>query len=152
MSQEDQIARVRQEEVNMKKASLRSLARQYSEAAVIETAAGYAPSKETDKMSEEHKKEIKQLYCEIFEVKESKEIPYIELADALKSDKLLERFAYRKRDRTGANDFVKMKGSKGQLDHDEEARKHVKEENDLVGFKCLHYSVTESNGHVEVTG
>lgn len=27
----------------------------------------------------------------------------------------------------------------------------VKEENDLVGFKCLHYSVTESAGHVEVT-
>ena len=149
MSQDDQIARVRQEEVNMKKASLRSLARQYSEAAVIETGAGYAPSKETDKMSEEHKKEIKQLYCEIFEVKDSKEIPYIELANALQADKLLERFAYRKRDR-GNQDFVKMKGSKGQLDHDEEARKHVKEENDLVGFKCLHYSVTESNGHVEV--
>lgn len=37
------------------------------------------------------------------------------------------------------------------MDHDEEARKHVKEENDLVGFKCLHYSVTESNGHVEIT-
>ena len=30
-------------------------------------------------------------------------------------------------------------------------RKHVKEENDLVGFKCLHYSVTESAGHVEIT-
>ena len=24
-------------------------------------------------------------------------------------------------------------------------------ENDLVGFKCLNYSVTESNGHVEIT-
>ena len=44
-----------------------------------------------------------------------------------------------------------MKGSSGQLDHDEAARKHVKVENDMVGFKCLHYSVTESNGHVEVT-
>ena len=27
----------------------------------------------------------------------------------------------------------------------------MKEENELVGFKCLHYSVTESNGHVEIT-
>lgn len=35
--------------------------------------------------------------------------------------------------------------------HDEEMRKAVKEENDYVGFKCLHYSVTESNGHVEIT-
>lgn len=46
---------------------------------------------------------------------------------------------------------MRIKGSKGQLDHDEQARKHVKVENDVVGFKCLHYSVTESNGHVEVT-
>lgn len=23
--------------------------------------------------------------------------------------------------------------------------------NEYVGFKCLHYSVTESNGHVEIT-
>jgi hypothetical protein len=23
--------------------------------------------------------------------------------------------------------------------------------NDMIGFKCLHYSVTESNGHVELT-
>ena len=70
---------------------------------------------------------------------------------ALQPEKLLERFAYRKRSAANAKDFVRIKGSKGQLDHDEDARKHVKEENDLVGFKCLHYSVTESNGHVEVT-
>lgn len=37
------------------------------------------------------------------------------------------------------------------MDHDEGSRKHVKEMNELVAFKCLHYSVTESNGHVEIT-
>lgn len=68
----------------------------------------------------------------------------------MQPDKLLERFAYRKRNAGNAKDFVRIKGSKGQLDHDEDMRKHIKEENDLVGFKCLHYSVTESNGHVEV--
>lgn len=35
------------------------------------------------------------------------------------------------------------------MDHEE--RKEIKSENDQVGFKCLHYSVTESNGCVEVT-
>ena len=37
------------------------------------------------------------------------------------------------------------------MDHDEDTKKHVKVENELVYFKCLHYSVTESNGHVEIT-
>lgn len=34
---------------------------------------------------------------------------------------------------------------------DEKIRASIKEENELVGFKCLHYSVTESSGFVEVT-
>lgn len=34
---------------------------------------------------------------------------------------------------------------------DEKIRANIKEENELVGFKCLHYSVTESSGFVEVT-
>jgi hypothetical protein len=46
-------------------------------------------------------------------------------------------------------DFIKLKGSKGQIDHSDGP--HVKNANEFVGFKCLHYSVTESNGHVELT-
>ena len=45
---------------------------------------------------------------------------------------------------------MKLKGSKGQIDHSsklDEATVH----NELIGFKCLHYSVTESNGTVEIT-
>lgn len=44
-------------------------------------------------------------------------------------------------------DFIKLKGTKGQIAH-EEAKVEV--ENDQIGFKCLHYSVTESNGFVEI--
>ena len=91
------------------------------------------------------------MYSEIFDGRELKEISIQELLETLQPEKLLERFAYRKRNAGNAKEFVRIKGSKGQLDHDEDARKHVKEENDIVGFKCLHYSVTESNGHVEVT-
>jgi len=80
-----------------------------------------------------------------------KEVTINELLTTLQPERLLEKFAYRKRNAGNAKEFVRIKGSKGQLDHDEDARKQVNEENDLVGFKCLHYSVTESNGHVEVT-
>ena len=47
-------------------------------------------------------------------------------------------------------EFIKLKNSKGQIDHSTTQGK-IEVENDIVGFKCLHYSVTESNGHVEVT-
>lgn len=150
MSHDEQIEKVKQDELKMKKDRLRSLAREYSDNAIIEVAQGL-PAKESSGMSEEQKKEIKQLYCEIFEGRELKEVSINELLTTLQPERLLEKFAYRKRNAGNAKEFVRIKGSKGQLDHDEDARKQVKEENDLVGFKCLHYSVTESNGHVEVT-
>jgi|TARA_B110000305_G_C19426801_1_gene634058 hypothetical protein len=43
-----------------------------------------------------------------------------------------------------------MKGSKGQIDHSAMADK-VKVSNEFVKLKCLHYSVTESNGTVDIT-
>ena len=43
-----------------------------------------------------------------------------------------------------------MKGSKGQIDHSA-LPDRVKIQNELVKFKCLHYSVTESNGTVDIT-
>jgi hypothetical protein len=75
-----------------------------------------------------------------------------ELLQVLQPDSLLERFAYRKRAGVaGSNkEFIKLKGTKGQIDHDGAAVK-LEFENELLGFKCLHYSVTESNGTVEVT-
>jgi hypothetical protein len=45
---------------------------------------------------------------------------------------------------------MKIKGSKGQLEHSSKTDK-VKVMNDMVKFKCLHYSVTESNGTVDIT-
>jgi len=75
-----------------------------------------------------------------------------DLLHVLQPDSLLERFAYRKRAGVaGSNkEFIKLKGTKGQIDHDGAAVK-LEFENELLGFKCLHYSVTESNGTVEVT-
>lgn len=79
------------------------------------------------------------------------EIPINDLLESMQPETLLERFAYRKRNAGNAGDFIRIKGAKGQLEHDEQAKKAVKDLNEYVGFKCLHYSVTESNGHVEIT-
>ena len=43
---------------------------------------------------------------------------------------------------------MSLKGQKGQL---ENVSGKVEQENELLGFKCLHYSVTESSGFVEIT-
>lgn len=45
---------------------------------------------------------------------------------------------------------MKLKGSKGQIDHSAQTDK-VKVQNEMIKFKCLHYSVTESNGTVDIT-
>jgi hypothetical protein len=72
------------------------------------------------------------------------------LANALEHDSLLERFAYRKQNGMGGNrrEFMKMKGAKGQVEMEME---EVAAPNEIIGFKCLNYSVTESNGSVEIT-
>jgi hypothetical protein len=46
-------------------------------------------------------------------------------------------------------DFVVMKGQVLQLEHDVEGKEKLVM-NTEVGFKCLHYSVSESSGHVKV--
>ena len=69
--------------------------------------------------------------------------------EALQPDSLLERFAAKKANNIShAKDFISMKGQKGQLE--EETTAGIDNLNDNVGFKYLHYSVTESNGTVDV--
>lgn len=46
-------------------------------------------------------------------------------------------------------DFLALKGSRGQLENI--TTNKLENVNEIVGFKCLHYSVTESNGFVEIT-
>jgi hypothetical protein len=66
----------------------------------------------------------------------------------LQHDSLLERFAARNANKIGeTKDFLSIKGQKGQIEND---KGKVEQENELIGFKCLHYSVTESSGFVEV--
>lgn len=66
--------------MKQRKDRLRSLAREYSDNAVIEIGKGL-PSKESATMQDEHKKEITQLYMEIFDVNDTKELHNMPLQD-----------------------------------------------------------------------
>lgn len=84
----------------MKKDRLRSLSREYTEKVIIEVAQNM-PVKD-NQMSEEQKKEVKLLYVEIFELKKVEDLrdkSLQDFIDVLKPERLLEKFAYRKRDR-----------------------------------------------------
>ena len=75
-------------------------------------------------------------------------VPFTELIEAMEPSKLLEKFAYRRRDKRNAAEFARIKNEKGQL---EDEMGVIEDENPEFGFKCLHYSVTESAGQVEIT-
>ena len=69
--------------------------------------------------------------------------------EVLKPVSLLERFAAKKANKVGNNkEFLDIKGLKGQVENVTNFSK--KNLNDTVGFKCLHYSVTEASGFVEL--
>jgi hypothetical protein len=105
-----------------------------------------------DTITDMQRLEIIKLFKDIMNVDDLKDVGVEELLQVLQPEKLLERFAYRKRGGVGANgrEFMKLKGTRGQIDHDDKNTK-IEYENELLGFKCLHYSVTESNGNVELT-
>jgi len=70
--------------------------------------------------------------------------------EVLQPDNLLERFAARKANKVGkTSDFLAIKGAKGQVENDNFAK--PEKVNEFIGFKCLHYSVTESAGVVVLT-
>ena len=64
---------------------------------------------------------------------------------------MLERFAAKKANKVGKTaDFLEIKGGvKGQVEH--ESTFHPENPNEYLGFKCLHYSVTENAGFAKVT-
>lgn len=74
------------------------------------------------------------------------------LLSVFEPESLLERFAAKKANKVGKNnDFLKLKGNiKGQIENDTPQLSDTIK-NEYIGFKCLHYSVTESAGTAKVT-
>jgi hypothetical protein len=85
----------------------------------------------------------------VLDTKDLSSVDVKELHTALQPDSLLERFAARNANKIGTTkDFISLKGQKGQI---ENVSGKLEQINELIGFKCLHYSVTESSGFVEIT-
>ena len=142
---------LKQDEIDNEKAinkkKLRQIATEQGEQVVISAA---KEGHRSDGLSDQKFRDIQSLYKQILDVEDLREVELDELRNVLKPDSLLERFAYRKQTgMTNRREFIKLKGSKGQVEHDQTQNVHY--QNDQVGFKCLHYSVTESNGFVEIT-
>ena len=81
---------------------------------MVEIAEGIA-TEETKKVDDKTQGEIRNLYKQILGVDNLKEVSTAEFYQCLKSDDLLERFAYRRHAGMGGRDkdFIKMKGHKG---------------------------------------
>ena len=146
-TKEEENEQVRLTEVGIKKNRLRAIAKEQGDAVVIEVAEGI----NVMTVSDQKQREIRELYRQILGQDDLGKVETTELYNCLKPDSLLERFAYRKQAGMGGakKDFIKIKRMKGQLENNDKI--HVEVENDIVGFKCLHYSVTESSGNVEIT-
>ena len=149
-TQEEKAEAERAAEINIKKNQLRNIAKEKGEAVIIEIGQGMQ-IKDSQEITEAQQRNIRQLYKEILDVDDLSKCELNDFMKVLQPDSLLERFAYRRQAGAGGSkEFIKLKGTKGQIDHDD-GQKKVEIEHDEIGFKCLHYSVTESNGTVEIT-
>lgn len=86
---------------------------------------------------------------ELLETNELNKVKMDDLMTELKTDSLFERFAARKANQIGSTkEFMEIKGQKFQTENI--ATTPVLSENDLIAFRCLHYSVTESAGTIQI--
>lgn len=135
--------------MKIKKSQLRQLAKQNGEQAVLLIAQGIQGA-HTKRLTESEQRYIVELFKEVLDVEDLTKVSIKEMAVVLEPESLLERFAAKKASHVATKkDFVQIKGGKGQLENYD--KKQMETENDHVGFKCLHYSVTESNGSVDIT-
>ena len=128
------------------KTQLRMMARVRGEMAVIAAAQGNRRDQVTDK----ELVEIQNLYKEALQTRNLTVCSVEELNQVLQPESLFEKFAYRKaHNLAGSKEFLAMKGQKFQVEN--QPTKPILRENKVIGFKCMHYSVTESAGTVKLT-
>ena len=128
------------------KTSLRQLALKMGQNYVIECARG-GPS--SVKATPEEKAEIRANFKKALEVDSLEQCDINHLIVALEQENIIERIAYRKATgNASSKSFIKLKGTQQQIEHRDQTSTAV---NPKVGFKCMHYSVTESSGFVEIT-
>ena len=100
----------------------------------------------TKQISDQHKKEIRLLFVECFpEHSSAKSIPVADATELLQPAALVERSKYR---RSKKDPSIRIEG--GLQQENETGAIDASEGNPDYGFKCVHYSVSESAEKVEV--
>jgi Ca2+/Na+ antiporter len=143
------------EKRNGAKAALRSKARKLEKDNItgdnilIKIATG-VKDKDTNTVNETEKQEIEELFRTALECKDLSKVDIKEMVAVFEQQSLFEKFAARKA--TGVvsdKEFLDIKGQKAQIENYRVTS--VRHENPKIGFKCMHYAVAESAGHVTVT-
>lgn len=106
---------------------------------------------ETSQVHPEEQNEIRDLYQQYLG-KDVSDVTVDELAAVLQPASLLERFeAKRNAGISNNKEFLDIKGTEGLKGQMTNLGVAAEIKNENIGFKCMHYSVTESNGFVEIT-
>ena len=138
-------------DIKCRRTHLRKVALARGDQIVIEVAQGIS-NENTRLIPEAERDQIIENYKIVLGKDSLKGINVNELYSTLKPESLFERFAAKKAAGIGASstkDFVELKGQ--HMQQEEKAGAQVRDENENIGFKCLHYSVTESSGYVDIT-
>ena len=99
------------------------------------------------------KVELETYLKETFKVDDVKDIDPEEVKKAIEPRSVIGRMKYRRvigNKLSGRKPFVVVKGMKKQIENELASSLKKSELNPYVGFKCLHYSVTEGAGHLEI--
>jgi solute carrier family 8 (sodium/calcium exchanger) len=121
----------------------------YSKATILEMVYGTRKSAEGNKEAEM----IEGLFKKALDVEDLGKLELVELNTVFEPDNEIQQIRYKRafgRALGAKRDFVILKGQVGQMEHIVEDA-HKLTFNEEVGFKCLHYSVSEGSGKIDLT-
>lgn len=122
----------------------------HGEKAILAIARGIH-DESTESINNEDERDIIETFKEVLETDDLSQVKVNDLLAVLQPEALLERFAAKKASKIGkTSEFLEIKGQiNGQIEN--ETMKKPENTNEYIGFKCLHYSVTESSGNAVIT-
>jgi len=113
-----------------------------------------ASNQESHAKAMDKRKKLESYLKETFQVDDIKDIDPEDVRKAMEPKSVIGRMKYRRvigNQLSGRKPFVVVKGMKKQMENQTVGNLKKSELNPYVGFKCLHYSVTEGAGYLEVT-
>jgi solute carrier family 8 (sodium/calcium exchanger) len=99
------------------------------------------------------RRELESYLKETFKVDDVKDIDPEDVKQAIEPKSVIGRMKYRRvigNQLSGKKAFIVVKGMKKQVENKLASSLKKADLNPYVGFKCLHYSVTEGAGHLEI--